>query len=121
MLPSCRSKYHARISGSAIFMISDGWMLPTPGIFNQRRAPFTTSPPTATPSSSTMPMVYSGTAKARDELRRWIGNHNHDATAITTFCDWEMTRPIVSLAALNSTSRPRCRDGGNDGEQERVR
>ena len=44
----------ASIIGIAIFMISEGWKRMTPRL-SQRRAPFTTSPPSATATSSATP------------------------------------------------------------------
>ena len=61
MRPSNFWKYHASISGSAIFMSSDGWMRTMPRL-SQRRDPFTTTPNSATPISSSTPSTYSGTA-----------------------------------------------------------
>ena len=54
MRPSRFWKYHASISGSAIFMSSDGWKRTTPRS-SQRREPFTTTPKSATATSITMP------------------------------------------------------------------
>jgi hypothetical protein len=51
---SCFSKYHAIISGTAIFMNSEGWIVATPK-FSQRRAPWLISPNSATPTSNAMP------------------------------------------------------------------
>ena len=56
MRPSNFWKYHASISGSAIFMSSDGWMRTTPR-FSHRREPFTTTPNSATPTSSETPTM----------------------------------------------------------------
>ena len=50
------------MSGSASFIISEGWKRVTPTC-SQRRAPFTTSPKSATITSSTRPTTYAGTAK----------------------------------------------------------
>ena len=47
-------KYHASIIGSASFIISEGWKRVTPTC-SQRRAPFTTSPASATAISSAIP------------------------------------------------------------------
>ena len=59
---SLRWKYHASIIGRASFIISAGWKRVTP-MCSQRRAPFTTSPASATASSSTSPITYAGSAK----------------------------------------------------------
>ena len=52
MRPSNFWKYHASISGSAIFMSSEGWNRATPRL-SQRREPLTVVPNTATPISMT--------------------------------------------------------------------
>ena len=52
--PSWRWKYQASIMGTAIFIISDGWMRVTPRL-SQRVAPLLVSPKNSTPSSSTTP------------------------------------------------------------------
>ena len=54
MRPSNFWKYHASISGSAIFISSEGWKRATPR-FSQRREPLTIVPNSATPTSSTTP------------------------------------------------------------------
>ena len=53
---SWRWKYHASTSGTAIFMISEGWITVTPR-FSQRRAPLRTSPKSATPRRSASPIM----------------------------------------------------------------
>ena len=70
MLPSCRSKYHARISGKAIFMISDGWMFADAGIFNQRQAPFTHFAANGNAQQQHDANGVQRHRKTRDELRR---------------------------------------------------
>ncbi|MBP1621956.1 MAG: hypothetical protein H6Q02_2723 [Acidobacteria bacterium] len=50
--PSNFWKYQASISGSAIFMSSEGWMRATPR-FSHRFEPLTVMPTSATPTSST--------------------------------------------------------------------
>ena len=52
MRPSNFWKYHASISGSAIFISSDGWKRAKPRL-SQRREPLTTVPNSATPISIT--------------------------------------------------------------------
>jgi hypothetical protein len=51
MRPSNLWKYHASISGSAIFISSEGWKRMKPRL-SQRREPLTTTPNSATPTSS---------------------------------------------------------------------
>jgi hypothetical protein len=53
-MASCFWKYQASISGMAIFMISEGWMRMKP-MLSQRRAPFETSPNSATPPAAARP------------------------------------------------------------------
>ena len=48
-------KYHAIISGRAIFINSDGWKRATPGSSSQRWEPFTVTPTTSTATSSVTP------------------------------------------------------------------
>ncbi|MNT86681.1 hypothetical protein D3C72_2269980 [compost metagenome] len=55
-------KYHASIIGSAIFMISDGWMRAMP-TFSQRVEPLTVIPNSSTPTSNSTPATYSGSAR----------------------------------------------------------
>ena len=52
MRPSNFWKYHASISGNAIFMSSEGWKRATPR-FSQRLEPLTVVPASATATSST--------------------------------------------------------------------
>ena len=52
--PSRFWKYQASISGSAIFMSSEGWKRMTPRS-SQRREPLTTTPNSATPTSIATP------------------------------------------------------------------
>ena len=54
MRPSNFWKYQASISGTAIFISSEGWKRATP-TFSQRREPLTTVPNSATPTSITTP------------------------------------------------------------------
>jgi hypothetical protein len=49
-------KYHASISGTPIFMISEGWIVVKPRD-SQRRAPLRTSPKSATPTSRSRPAM----------------------------------------------------------------
>ena len=53
MRPSNFWKYQASMSGSAIFMSSDGWNRAIPRL-SHRREPFTTMPNMATPTSMRM-------------------------------------------------------------------
>ena len=92
LAPSRRWKYQAIISGIAIFISSDGWMRVTPRS-SQRRAPFEMSPNSATPTSSTTPSRYTGTAV------RWIHCNGRFAAihmmanAIVRFRTWSWSRP----------------------------
>ena len=49
------------MSGTAIFISSEGWMVATP-IFSQRLAPWLTSPNSATLINNIMPKAYIGKA-----------------------------------------------------------
>ena len=73
-MPSRVWKYQASINGVAIFMISEGCKRTTPRS-SQRCAPLDVSPNNSTPTSSSTPARYSGTA---NDSRRCTG------TAATT-------------------------------------
>ncbi|MNC85429.1 hypothetical protein D3C83_10270 [compost metagenome] len=69
------------MSGSASFIISEGWKRPTP-TFSQRRAPFTTSPKSATATRRPSATAYAGTAKRMSVWGGICATH-HMATSAT--------------------------------------
>ena len=76
MRPSNFWKYQASISGSAIFMSSDGWKRATPRL-SQRRDPLTTTPNSATPISISTRGDIERHRDARERLRRDVRGNPH--------------------------------------------
>ena len=83
------------MSGSASFIISEGWKRVTPTC-SQRRAPFTTSPKSATATSSTMPITYAGTAKRISVCGATCAVSHIAVRAMHRLTSWFSTRPGVS-------------------------
>ena len=91
MRPSNFWKYHASISGSAIFMSSDGWNLATPKL-SHRREPLTTMPNSATPISISTATTYSGTAARASVWGGMLANTHMSAIAKPKLSSWLVTR-----------------------------
>src|SRR5471030_2500541 len=104
MPPSRRWKYHASMSGIAIFMISEGWI--TTPTFSQRFAPLRVSPKVATAISSAMPMVYSGTAKRISVGGGTLARIHISPNVSMMLRNWSSTRPGTSRLALYSVTMP---------------
>ena len=92
--PSNFWKYHASISGSAIFISSDGWNRATPR-FSQRREPLTTMPNSATPTSIATASVYSGTAARASACGGTFANSHISVTANVRLSAWLVTRATL--------------------------
>ena len=105
MRPSNFWKYHASISGSAIFISSDGWKRATPR-FSQRREPLTTMPNSATPTSIATATTYSGTAARASVCGAMFANIHISAIANDRLIAWLITRATLWSAAENSVTSP---------------
>ena len=128
------SKYQASISGTAIFISSEGWMRVTP-MLSQRRAPLTMSPKSATATSSSDPEHVGGHGEAHQRLRRHVGDDPHraerdrdvaelagDARRVSRSCaENSVTRPTAISARTSAEQRPSMRwRGGRQGDAARV-
>ena len=76
MRPSNFWKYHASISGSAIFISSDGWKRPKPRL-SQRREPLTVTPPHRDGREQHDGKRVERHRRARDRLRRNVRDDPH--------------------------------------------
>ncbi len=92
---SCLWNHHASISGSASFIISEGWKRVTPTC-SQRRAPFTTSPNSATATRKARPIRYAGTAKRIMVCGDTCATIHIAARATARLASWPMTRAGLS-------------------------
>src|SRR5690606_36108970 len=105
-------KYHANISGTANFIISDGWIRVNPRS-SQRVAPLLVSPKNSTPSSKTTPSPYTHGAS-----RLSSGTGTSAATHITTNANaklriWAAKRQSVPPTAECITVRPNMANNVN--------
>ena len=88
--PSRRWNHQAIISGVAIFSNSLGWMtMPT---LSQRVAPLRVMPKNSTPSNSTTPSTYSGTARLISRCGGTCATTNRMPSAISMLRPWSAKR-----------------------------
>jgi len=99
----CRNQ--AQASGTAIFMISEGWKRTTPRS-SQRCAPMEMSPTSATATSSSTPAAYAQGETARSNRGGTCAAATSTAKAMPTRAAWRTNTPRSSPAALKSTTSP---------------